>query len=763
MSGGGDLPGARSIRLAGQVQGVGFRPFVYRLAHRHNIQGWVQNQLGEVEVLAQGRRPDLDAFLSGLIDDAPPLSRPMLAAVEDVASQTLDGFRILDSAAAHAASIHVPPDYFTCDDCVRELRDPADRRYRYPFINCTQCGPRYTLIRAMPYDRPNTSMAEFPLCDACRQEYEDPADRRFHAEPVACPVCGPRLYFHDRQGGESRDNEQALVLCLQALADGAIVAVKGVGGYHLMCDAANDETIARLRVAKPRPDKPLAVMMPVGGDDELDYLRHELEPGPAEIERLLSPARPIVLVRRRASSSLSPLIAPGLAEVGVMLPYSPLHHLLLGGFGRPLVATSANISGEPVLTEARDVEARIGVFVDVYLHHDRPIVRPADDSVFRPMADGLQPIRLGRGSTPLEIALPVPLDQPTLAVGGHMKNTIALAWGRRLVVSPHIGDMDTERSLTVFESVVEDLQHLFGVEAQAFVCDAHPQYATSRWARDRGLAPTRIPHHIAHASAAARDWPEGETGMVLTWDGVGFGEDGTLWGGETFVGAPGSWRRAATMRQFRLPGGERAGREPWRSAAALCWETGIDCPVSPAGTELVAEAWRRSINTPVSSAVGRLFDAASALTGLAVDASFEGQGPMLLEAAADGCHGGMDLPLSRDERGLWVIDWAPLLPMLSDPARTPAARAAVFHDSMSRAALATAIRLRNETGARRVGLAGGVFQNRLLTDTTIARLRKNDFEVALDTVLPVNDGGLCAGQIIEHAARRHLSGQTGAA
>ena len=279
MNSGGDVQGARSIRLAGQVQGVGFRPFVYRLAHRHNIHGWVQNQLGEVEVLAQGRNTDLDAFSSGLIDDAPPLSRPMLAGMEEVAPQPMDGFRILDSAAAHEARIHVPPDYFTCDDCVRELNDPADRRYRYPFINCTQCGPRYTLIRAMPYDRPNTSMAGFPLCDACRQEYEDPADRRFHAEPVACPACGPRLHFRDRQGRESRDNEDALMLCLQALVDGAIVAVKGVGGYHLMCDAANDQTIARLRAAKPRPDKPLAVMMPVGGDDGLDSVRQELEPG----------------------------------------------------------------------------------------------------------------------------------------------------------------------------------------------------------------------------------------------------------------------------------------------------------------------------------------------------------------------------------------------------------------------------------------------------------------------------------------------------
>ena len=760
---GEDKIGARSIRLSGRVQGVGFRPFVYRLAHKHRIRGWVQNQLGEVEVLAEGRAPDLEAFLSALIDDAPPLSRPSLAGVEDVAPRAFEDFSILESAAASEARIHVPPDYFTCDDCVRELNDPGDRRYRYPFINCTQCGPRYTLIEAMPYDRPNTSMAGFPLCDECRREYEDPTDRRFHAEPVACPACGPRLIFRDRDGREVQDNEDALKLCLEALAAGAIVAVKGVGGYHLMCDAGNDETIRRLRKAKPRPHKPLAVMMPVAGDDDgLGVLRAELAPEADEIERLLSPARPIVLVRKRPRSTLSPLVAPGLAEIGVMLPYSPLHHLLLREFGRALVATSANISGEPVLTEAGDVERRIGHIVDACLHHDRPIVRPADDSVFRPMACGLQPMRLGRGSAPMEIDLPVALDRATLALGGHMKNTVALGWGRRLVISPHIGDMGTERSLTVFETVVEDLQTLFGVEAEVFVCDAHPQYATSRWARQRGLGAHPILHHHAHASAVARTWPAGETGIVLTWDGVGFGEDGTLWGGETLVGGPGAWRRAATMRRFRLPGGERAGREPWRSAAALCWEASLDCPAAPPGTELVAAAWQRDVNSPVSTAVGRIFDAAAALTGLTIEASFEGQGPMMFEAAADGCEGGIDLPLLRDERGVWVVDWAPMLTLLTDAGRPVSARAAAFHDTMIRAAVATANRLREETGARRVGLAGGVFQNRCLTDNLVTRLRQDDFHVEPDTVLPVNDGGLCAGQIIEYAARCRASREAGA-
>jgi hydrogenase maturation protein HypF len=752
---------ARSIRLSGRVQGVGFRPFVYRLACRHNVVGWVQNQLGEVEIFAQGQEPDLDAFQADLISAAPPLSRPALASAREVPTGPLSDFRIVDSAAKHTARIHVPPDYFTCDDCVRELNDASDRRYRYPFINCTQCGPRYTLIRAMPYDRPNTSMAGFPLCAECRREYEDPADRRFHAEPVACPVCGPGLIFRDPEGRETRDNESALAKCLQALTGGAIVAVKGVGGYHLMCDAGNDDSIRRLRAAKPRPHKPLAVMVPVSGADGLTALRRETSPDAAEIERLLDPARPIVLLRRRADSHLSPLVAPGLNEIGVMLPYSPLHHLLLSSFGQPLIATSANISGEPVLTEAAEVEARLGHIVEACLHHDRPIVRPADDSVFRPMAFGLQPIRLGRGSTPLELSLPVPLERPTLAVGGHMKNTIALGWGDRLVVSPHIGDMGTVRSLSVFESVVEDLQTLFGVAAEQIVCDAHPQYATTRWARERGLPLTRIPHHHAHAAAAARDWSDDEPGIVFTWDGVGYGEDGSLWGGEMLIGNPGRWRRVASMRQFRLPGGERAGREPWRSAAGACWEAGLDCPVLPPDSELVAQAWRGGINAPYTSAVGRLFDAAAALTRLTITASFEGQGPMLLEAAADGCYDGMDLPLIRDDHGLWLTDWAPLLRMLMDDGQPLARRAAAFHDSLARAALAQALRVREDSSLQRVRLGGGVFQNRLLSEHLVSLLTGQGFEVMMDSTLPVNDGGLSAGQIFEFAARQRAADRTG--
>jgi len=743
---------SRRIRLSGHVQGVGFRPFVYRLASEFGLTGWVQNQLGEVEVLAQGPAPALDSFQEALIGRAPPLSRPVLDSATTCDDAISDTFLIIESASDREARIHVPPDYFTCSDCVRELKEPGDRRYRYPFINCTQCGPRYTLIRAMPYDRANTSMAEFPLCEPCRREYQDPADRRFHAEPVACPACGPALTWRGLEGTVD-GNEAAMEACVDALRQGQIVAVKGVGGYHLVCDARADDPVRRLRAAKPRPDKPLAVMFPVAGDDDLDQVRREVSAHPGEIELLRSPARPIVLMRKNPLGQLSSLVAPGLGEIGVMLPYSPLHHLLTSEFGGPVVATSGNVSGEPVLTDARDVETRINRVVDACLHHNRPIVRPADDSVYRPIGDRLRPIRLGRGTAPVELPLPIRLRAPVLAVGGHMKNTVALAWDDRMVVSPHIGDMGSARSVTVFEQVVGDLQALYKVRARAVIADAHPDYATARWAARAPLAVTLVYHHFAHASAAARDWPAGETGVVFAWDGVGYGPDGTLWGGETLLGRPGRWTRIGHMRSFRLPGGDRASREPWRSAAAICWETGLDWSGPPdTDWQLAREAWSRHVNAPLTTAVGRLFDAAASLAGLVDVASFEGQGPMQLEAAADpDCLSTVALPLERQGE-TWVSDWAPLIEQLRDPALPVSHRAAVFHNSLAETLVQQARAICGETGARRVALTGGVFQNRLLVQRVTSGLARHNIPVDLDERLPVNDGSLCAGQVVEYAA-----------
>ena len=743
---------ARRFLVTGRVQGVGFRPFVYRLALAHGLRGWVRNLAGEVEIVAQGEAETLAHFAEALQHQAPPFARGLHLRDEPFPAQTLTGFEIRASAAGRLDA-HLPPDVFVCDDCLRELHDPADRRHRYPFINCTQCGPRYTVITALPYDRANTAMHTFALCAACRAEYENPADRRFHAEPLACPDCGPRLQYYSEHDGLIDNTAAALAAAVTALRGGAIVAAKGIGGYHLLCDAHHDTAVARLRAVKPRPHKPLAVMFPWRGADGLDAVRLHAEIQDGVAQHLRNPERPIVLVPRRADSDLSQAIAPGLDEIGAFLPYSPLHHLLLSGCNVPLVATSANVSGEPVLTDNVEVEARLAHVADAFLHHDRPIVRPADDSVYRVIAGRPRPLRLGRGVAPLELELPSTLPRPLLAVGGHMKNTVALAWDRRVVVSPHIGDLGSPRSLEVFGQVIEDLQQLYDVRAEAIVGDAHPGYASTRWAHRAKLPLTRVFHHHAHAAALAGEHPQIERWLVFTWDGTGYGEDGTLWAGEALLGAPGEWKRVGSFRPFHLPGGEKAGREPWRSALALCWETGVEWPGCPEDSALLLRsAWAHHLNAPPTSAVGRLFDAAAALAGVNLRSSFEGQGPMLLEAIADPDGDAIPLPTAVDEHGVLRSDWAPLLPVLMDSSLSASQRAACFHATLARALCDQARRLHQAHGGFVVGLAGGVFQNRRLTDRVLAVLAAEGFELRLPLALPTNDAAISYGQVVEAGA-----------
>ena len=461
------------------------------------------------------------------------------------------------------------------------------------------------------------------------------------------------------------------------------------------------------------------------------------------------PARPIVLVTRRARSKLAASIAPGLAEVGAFLPYSPLHHLLLAGFGGPVVATSGNVSGEPVITDPAEAEQRLGAVADAFLHHDRPIVRPADDSVVRVSAARARPIRLGRGIAPLELDLPVALPEPVLAVGGHLKLAIGLAWDRRIVVSPHIGDMGTLRSEKVFSQVVADLQRLYDVKAARILCDAHPGYTTTRWAQASGHPTTTVFHHHAHASALVTEHGLDEMAIVFAWDGVGYGADGTLWGGETLTGRPGTWQRAASLRSFRLPGGDKAGRAPWRSAAALCWEHGIECPVK-VPDPIVREAWERGINSPHSSAAGRVFDAMSAIVLGVSETSFEGQGPMWLEARADGKGAFPTLPITPDAQGLPRIDWSPLLRWCTDGRRSVARRASAVHLALADAIGRVAESERERTGAAVVGLTGGVFQNRLLAELAADGLGRRGFRVLLPERIPCNDGGIAYGQVAEY-------------
>lgn len=749
---------ARKIRVAGQVQGVGFRPYIYRLAHQYQLNGSVCNQLGQVEIIVQGTAQQIDHFEEGLVEQSPQIARPIMVSSEAVPTVNRDRFEILASESGGEASIHVPADFFTCSECREELDDPKNRRYVYPFINCTQCGPRYTLIEALPYDRPNTSMAGFELCDDCRKEYEEPLDRRFHAEPIACPKCGPALHYAST-AMKSNDDLPPLTQAVQALRGGQIVAVKGIGGYHLMCDARNEAAVDHLRLSKHRPHKPLAVMFIASAAREESDLIRAVMVSDVEWDRLNQSDRPIILLRKQHNSLLAESIAPGLKEIGVMLAYSPLHEVLLGEFGGPLVATSGNLSGEPVITTNAMATERLASVADAFLHHNRPIVRPADDSVLRFIAGRPRTLRLGRGMAPLELSLPFNLPEPVLALGGQMKVTVALAWEQRVVVSPHIGEMQSLRSLEVFEQVLGDLQALYGITAKRLICDAHPAYASHRWALKQDIPITTVWHHHAHASCLGLEPMTALSGrakmLVFTWDGVGWGPDKTLWGGEALLGRPGAWQRFAHWRPFHVPGGDRAGREPWRSAAALCWALGIDCPsletVPENGIELLHSAWAKRINAPKTTAVGRLFDGASALLGLVEQASFEGQGPMYLEALAEGVRGSaILLPIQNQPRNdSQQIDWAPLIRHMLNQKLSAAQRAADWHESMANALLAVSELARKEHGVEHIGLSGGVFQNRVLSERALCLLEKNGFVCHLPERVPVNDGGLCVGQVVE--------------
>jgi hydrogenase maturation protein HypF len=602
------------------------------------------------------------------------------------------------------------------------------------------------------------------MCADCRAEFDDPADRRFHAQPLACPRCGPALTFRAAGGEPVTGNDAALAACLLSLGQGLIAAVKGVGGYHLLCDARSAAAVQRLRARKHRPVKPLAVMIPerlLDGDPAALAIAR---PSAAELTLLRGPQRPIVLVRKATESGLAEAVAPGLGEVGLMLPYSPLHHLLMQGFDGPLVATSGNLSGEPVLTDAAGLERALGAVADVFLHHDRPIRRPADDSVFRTLGDGLRPLRLGRGLAPVELRLARPVSQPMLALGADLKNTVALAVGDRVVLSPHLGDLSSPHSLRVFEQVIGDLCRLHAVEPSHWVSDAHPGYFSGRWARERGCRTHPVLHHHAHASALYGEWVEpddqGQRLLVFTWDGLGWAEDGTLWGGEAMLGLPGHWRRVASLRPFRMIGGDRASRDPWRCALALCLEIGIPWPGQPPEAELAGAVWKRRLNCPPTSSAGRLFDAAAALIGIGPQQSHEGEAAMRLEALAwQACSAaqGIALPLQLDG-AVWRADWSPLLPMLMAQERSPCERAADFHASLAELLCTQARQVRQDHGVDRVGLAGGVFQNRLLTRHAISALEGAGFEVLLPKRLPVNDAAIAFGQIVEAQAAMHRAG-----
>ncbi len=741
------------IVITGFVQGVGFRPFVFRLANELQIKGFVSNNTGQVTIAAEANRQKLELFRERLLSQAPVNAKPDIQSINEISIVNFEDFSIRQSNELTKSDIHILPDLPVCDQCLEELFDKNNRRYLYPFINCTQCGPRYSIITSLPYDRKNTSMQSFKLCSDCEAEYLESNDRRFHAEPVACETCGPVLNFVDARHNIT-DNSLALEACIEALNKGKIVAVKGIGGYYLMCDATTSEAITLLRSRKQRADKPFAVLM------EKSLLENYVDVTNQEVTLLQQSSRPIVLLKRNSNDKLPNNLAPGINRLGVVLPNSPLQHLICHQFQKPLVATSANISGEPIITDNTEATKRLAKLCDAFLHNDRIIIRPADDPVMIHNNVEPQVLRTGRGLAPTELSLSFKLEQPVLAVGGHMKNTIALAWDNRLVISAHNGDLGSLRSYQTFQQAITDLQQLYQVKAEVVICDAHPGYSSTQWANESGLPVVKTYHHYAHASSLVLENPESSNWIIFSWDGLGLGADGTLWGGETLLGRPGNWQRVVSFKMFRLPGGEKTSRESWRVAASLCWQSDIHFEINNVASnelkpnqinpEQLKIIWQKNINCPESSAAGRLFSAAASMLGLVDHESFEGHGPMLLEALAETTHAdAITLPITKGD-DVDRIDWRPLILMLNDKALTKAYRARCFHETMAECISRISVQYKEEDKNLTIGLSGGVFQNQLLVCLIRQRLEEHKLSIVVSVSTPVNDGGLCAGQIIEY-------------
>jgi len=799
------------MHVFGAVQGVGFRPFVYRLARELDLTGWVINDVRGVELEIEGSADALERFARRLRNDHPPLARIHRIEESDVAPCGEGAFEIRHSDATGDRLAMVLPDVATCTDCMREIDDPGDRRAGYVFTNCTNCGPRFSIIRRLPYDRPNTSMAGFALCGPCRAEYEDPADRRFHAQPTACPDCGPRLWLQEggaavtvgqgrgpsgtaMAGGDmpdsgtaTEDAEETATEPIDALVarllDGAIVALKGIGGFLLLADATDEAVVAELRRRKDRPTKPFACMVA-----DLEMAASLCRIDDAEAALLASHEAPIVLLRRRAGAALADGVAPGNPRVGLMLPTTPLHHLVARRAGRPLIATSGNLSDEPICIDNDEARNRLGGIADLFLLHDRPIVRHVDDSVTWVLAGERQVLRRARGLAPLPVSVRAE-QPPVLAVGAHLKNAVALGIRDQVFISQHIGNMETAESLAAFERVIADFIDLYDAPPRAVAHDLHPDYAATRWvlaavAGDtgpvalHGLPAFAVQHHHAHlASCLAEHGVEGAT-LGVIWDGVGLGTDGTVWGGEFLLGDAGGYRRVGRLRPFPLVGGDAAARDPHRVALAMIndIDPGLrehrDAAVlrTLAGKErdVLLRMIERGLNTPLTSSAGRLFDAAAAIAGVAGTVSFEGEAAMRLEfAAAGGSPPGYELaidtvaaPAAPDAatvgeeptEEIVELDWRPLIAaLLRDAGRGVAAAdmAAGFHAALIDAIVTVVER----NGARQVALSGGCFQNRLLQETLLERLPEIGCTVLIQRQVPPNDGGISLGQAVIVATR----------
>ena len=769
------------VRVEGTVQGVGFRPYVYRLAGELGLDGFVLNDAHGVLIEVEGSSEKVQEFLARLTSEAPPLARVERVAADEREPTSCAGFTIRESPRGGVPDAPVTPDSATCSDCLAELLDPADRRFRYPFTNCTNCGPRFTIVRAVPYDRPFTTMAGFRMCERCRAEYDNPGDRRFHAQPNACPDCGPSVSLINVHGdpvgrGDTSDDLAAAAAALRAGRDtvaaaaaavcaGRILALKGIGGFHLACRADDEAAVSALRARKHREDKPFALMAP-----DLETARALVWLDSDAEESMLGPERPIVLASRRPDAIVAPAVAPGSPELGVMLPYSPLHHLLLADAGTTLVMTSGNVSDEPIAYGDEDARVRLAGIADLFLIHDRPIHTRTDDSVLRVLDGRTTFLRRSRGYVPASIELPGAAARPVLGCGAELKSTFCLAKGARAWVGHHIGDLKNYETLRSFEEGVAHFERLFAVAPEVIAHDLHPEYLSTKYAAEReGAELVAVQHHHAHLAACLAE--HGETGPALgaIFDGTGYGDDGTIWGGELLFGDLADFRRVGMLLPVRLPGGERAIRQPWRMACAWLSVAGEGPPALPralAGRvpqrtwEQVAELARTGVASPLTTSMGRLFDAVAALCGLRAEVNYEGQAAIELEAACDPRERG-SYPLALVGTGeLLVLDPRETIHAITadvDAGARVGTVATRFHAAVAGATAAACTRAAAEHGTELVVLSGGVFQNRRLLTETAAGLRAAGLRVLMPERLPCNDGGIAYGQVAVAARRMALA------
>ena len=754
-------PKSWRVIISGVVQGVGFRPTTKKLALERGINGSVRNFSGQVEIQVELSLADLLQFISDIISRL-----PQSAAIEQIVYERCDslsglaGFQVLSSSnTSLSARGHIPLDLSPCPSCQEEFENQKNRRFGYSFINCSECGPRYTLIQQLPFDRDNTSMHIFMPCSECTDEYLCDSDRRLHSQSICCPKCGPTLRFYSNSATASHqnsaralDNGDPLAESIWALRQGHILAVKGVGGFHLFCDAFNDGAVQELRKRKTRPNKPFAVMLAATKKNDSRLLSSVADLSNAEFDLLISQERPIVIADKSPTYRLAPSVTGQISKVGIIFPSSPLHDALLSGFDGPLVCTSANQSGQPLILDEK--EPSLKTLADFVLSHDRPILRSAEDSVYLRIGLNPRPLRNGRGSSPIELPLNFRLSEPLLALGSENKNCMAIGLESYAFITPHIGTISTIEMLYRFEETFHDIQTLIGVKPKTMVCDPQPNSLLRQWAKDQNMELVSAYHHHCHASALFTEHAETQPIIAFTWDGIGYGTNQEFWGGEAFYGTAGQWQQVGSIKPFKLLGGDIASRAPWRSALSLCWEAGLDWESNRSSTVL-RDVWSKSIQSPYTSSIGRLFDAAAAIIGLCEASTFEAQAAMLLEQKASFTHNFIPLPMNENDRGIRTIDWQPLLKVLLDSKRSQEERASLFHSSLAHAILEQALRISERFQTNTVGLTGGVFQNRLLTEQAKYLLEKSGFRVLLHERIPPNDANIAYGQIAEYALNRN--------